>query len=256
MGPSYRYSGYYQTPEELPLPAVIKFMDRLGVDCIVNASHYMINGGMEEANAEADEYTAAFPGRAYGYVSVCPSRGLAAVRGELDKYKSHPGFLGLKLLGGYHGPYTQPEYMYAFDFANEMGCPVLVHTWSNNPPLTQIAGIAENRPNMNVMCAHQGGGSEECSRELAKIMKDAPNLYMEICGVLWNTLSMEELVELAGEDRVIYGSDMVDLDPRYDFGLVVLSTLDDAVKKKILAENYLRLLDKSSMGRIVFENNI
>ena len=64
-------------------------------------------------------------------------------------------------------------------------------------------------------------------------MKDQPNLYMEICGMLSNTLSIEDLVSLAGEDRVIYGSDMINIDVRYDFGRVIFSSLPDNIKKKI-----------------------
>ena len=250
MGPSY-HGGWYQTPEETRLTAVMALMERLGIDCIVNASHFIVTGGMAAANEEAAVAVAEFPGKVYGYISICPSCGIDAVRSELEKYKTHPQFLGLKLLGGYHGPYTQPEFIYAFDFANEMSCPVLLHTWCNDPPLTEIAGICESRRRMQILCAHQGGGDASLTKELASIMKDVPNITMEICGSLSNTLSIEEMTELTGEDRIVYGSDMVDLDPRYDFGRVVMSTLPDEVKCKILSGNYLRLLENSSMGRII-----
>jgi predicted TIM-barrel fold metal-dependent hydrolase len=77
---------------------------------------------------------------------------------------------------------------------------------------------------------------------------------MEICGSLNNTLSIEEITELVDEDRIVYGSDMVDLDPRYDFGRVVFSTLTDEVKRKILGGHFLRLLEGSSMGVITQTN--
>jgi predicted TIM-barrel fold metal-dependent hydrolase len=58
------------------------------------------------------------------------------------------------------------------------------------------------------------------------------------------------LVAIAGEDRVIYGSDLINLDPRYDFGRVVFSPLPDGVKRKILSGNFLSLLRDSGMGGI------
>ena len=69
-------------------------------------------------------------------------------------------------------------------------------------------------------------------------MKRHSNLYMEICGSMSNTLEMEEIVSLAGEDKVIFGSDMINLDARYDFGRVVFSTLDDEVKKKYYQKTF------------------
>jgi len=249
IGPYYNM-GWYQTPSQTSMDAVIAMMGRLGIDCIVTAPHILVSGDMTAANIEAAEAIAAYSGKVYGYITICPSAGLDTVRDELNGYRNHPGFLGLKFLGGYHGSYMQPEYLYAADFANEMSCPLLVHTWSNTPPLAEIAKISEERPNLSMICAHQGGGEDRLTRELTSIMKDVPNIFMEICGSLVNEMPFAEMAGLAGEDRIIYGSDMINLDPRYDFGRVVLSELSDDIKRKILSENYLRLLSGSSMGKI------
>jgi predicted TIM-barrel fold metal-dependent hydrolase len=101
--------------------------------------------------------------------------------------------------------------------------------------------------------AHQGGGDTGRTDAYTKLMKDYSNLYMEICGSLYNQYSMEEIVGLAGEDRVIFGTDLINLDPRFDLGRVIFSTLSDSVKKKVLAENYLKLLEGSKMGKIVLK---
>ena len=74
---------------------------------------------------------------------------------------------------------------------------------------------------------------------------------MEICGSLENTLAIEDLVGLVGEDRLIYCSDQINLDARYDFGRIVFSPLSDDVKKMLLSGNYLSLLKDSGMGRIL-----
>jgi len=169
---------------------------------------------------------------------------------NLEEYSKDSGFVGLKLLTGIHGTMLCPEYSYALDFAEEMGCPVLCHIWSNSPPLKEVEKVARTRPTLKLIMAHQGGGYANATDEYVELMKVYPSLYMEICGSLHNEYSMEEIVEMAGEDRVIYGSDLIDLDPRFDFGRVVFSPLDDKAKKKILAENYLKLLEGSAMGQI------
>lgn len=246
----YYMSGWYQTPRETANAAVVASLDRLGIDKIVTAPHMLVMGMMRQANEATAKAACDFPGRIYGYIAVCPGEGLDAVRSELMKYGDDPRFVGLKFLPGYHGSLLQREYQYAADFAHEKSCPVLVHTWGGSPPLAEAEETARKRPGMKLMCAHQGGGSAELSRRLAEIMKDVPNLYMEICGSLVNPLGVEDLVALAGEDRVIYGSDLINLDVRYDFGRVVFSPLPDAQKQKLLSGNFLSLLQTSQMGRI------
>jgi predicted TIM-barrel fold metal-dependent hydrolase len=243
-------NGWYMAPNATPNRAVMESLDRLGIDCIVTAPHMMGQGMMAEANAAAGAAAEEYPGRIFGYISICPGCGIEAVGRELKKYERNPSFLGLKLLPGYHGPLLQKEYLYALDFADEKACAVLVHTWANDPPLSEVEEVLRTRPRLKFLCAHQGGGSAALSRELAGTIQRRPNLYMEICGSLVNTLSVEDLVALAGEDRVVYGSDQINLDVRYDFGRVVLSTLEDEIKKKVLAGNYLALLRDSEMGRI------
>ena len=58
--------------------------------------------------------------------------------------------------------------------------------------------------------------------------------------------------DMAGEDKVIFGTDAINLDPKYELGKVAFSPLSDAVKKKIFAENYLKVLQYSRMGTIKF----
>jgi len=243
----YRY-GWYQA--FTGNSDVIALMDHLGIDCIVTAPHTLILDNMEQANKVAVEATQEYHGRIYGYISINPVEGLEAVKFNLKHFSNNKNFIGLKFLPGYHGPLACAEYDYAMDFAEEMACPVLCHIWGNNPPLKDIERAVKARPELKLMIAHQGGGTAECTDEYAKLMGTYPNLYMEICGSLYNSYSIEELVAFAGEDRVIFGSDQINLDPRYDFGRVVFSTLDDRVKKKILAENFINICRDSRMGHV------
>ena len=247
----YYMNGWYEPYQLTRNEVIVSLIDKLGIDCIVTAPHYLVLGMMQRANKTAQDSAREFPGRIYGYISVCPGEDIAVVKQELKKYGKDPSFLGLKFLPGYHGQITQDIYAYALDFADQMRCPVLIHTWSGNPPLSEIGALLDKRSGMKLLCAHQGGGSAEFSKKLAELMKGYPNMYMELCGSLNNTLSAEDLVSLVGEDRLIYGSDLINLDPRYDFGRIVFSTLSDDIKKKVLAENYLEILKDSHMGKII-----
>ncbi|HEY3416286.1 MAG TPA: amidohydrolase family protein [Armatimonadota bacterium] len=244
----YYLNGWYsaiQTTED-----VIALMDHLGIDAIVTAPHSLVYGDAEATNAAAATAIAAFPGRVYGYIFVYPLDDLDAVRENIARYAAHPGFVGFKFLPGYHGSLEAPAYAYAMDFAVEHGCPVLTHLWSGSPGAREVDAIASARPELKLIAAHQGGGNADCTDALAAVMRDHPHVLLELCGSLYNHYALEDLVNLVGDERIIYGSDLINLDPRYDFGQVVFSTLPDTSKRKILAENFLRLLDGSALGKI------
>lgn len=247
----YFYNGWYTA--QTSTDNALALMDRLGIDCIVTAPHSLLMGDIDEANRAAQAAARQYPGKVYGYISIWPQGGVELVKQTLEQYAGDPAFLGLKLLAGYHGPLASPGYDYALDFAQEAGCPVVCHIWQNNPMLRDVERAVRTRPTLKLIMAHQGGGYKECTEEYAALMREYPNLHVDTCGSLFNQLSMEELVELAGEERVIFGTDMINLDPRYDFGRVALSTLADDVKRRVFAENYLQLLEGSNLGRITLQ---
>lgn len=244
----YFYNGWYQS--DTSLDNVLLLMAKLGIDCIVTAPHSLIIGDINMANEAALEAAEQHPDRIYCYIAVRPQQGLDSIKHILNKYSKNKHFIGLKFLAGYHGPLACPEYDYSLDFAAEASCPVLCHTWANYPSIEEVERAVRTRPGLKLIMAHQGGGSVECTDRLTALMKNYPNLFMEICGSFRNQYSMEDFVEMAGEDRVIYGSDLINLDPRFDFGRVVFSTISDEIKKKILAWNFISLLKDSQLGQI------
>lgn len=249
IGP-YHLSGWHQKYDRTDTASVLEDLSRLGFDCIVTAPHLLVQEWMLEANEFAAKAAEEFPGKVYGYISIVPPCGIDAVKREIDKYGSNPYFLGLKFLTGYHGNLLQKEYSYAMDFADEVGCPVLCHIYGNNPNKSEFVEALKTRHNMKLIIAHQGGGFSAETRSCAPIIRTCENAYMELCGSVDNSLGVEQIVALVGEDKVIFGTDAINLDPKYELGKVALSPISDAVKKKIFAENYLKLLEHSHMGRI------
>lgn len=243
-------TGWHQYQKHVATSKVVEDISRLGIDCIISAPHCLIYGYMEDANRIAAEEAAQFPGKIYGYISVIPWCGMDRVRQQIQQYAANPSFVGLKFLAGYHGEVIQPEYEYAMDFADEVGCPVLCHEWANVPDRKGFEIALQTRHNMKLIIAHQGGGSAEHTRACAPIITNNANAYMELCGSLDNRLGVEDIVDLVGAEKVIFGTDAIDLDPKYELGKVAFSPLDDRIKKMIFAENYLSLLEGSQMGKI------
>ncbi len=246
------FDGWHQKYDRISTADILEDLARLGIDCIVTAPHPLLQERMMEANEMAANAAKEFPGKVYGYISVVPGCGMDAVKAQIAKHSKNPAFLGLKFLSGshYHGKMELPEYQYAMDFADEVGCPVLCHEYANVPALEEFTDALQNRHNMKLIIAHQGGGFAKYTRRTAPVIRDYENAYLEICGSMDNQLPMEAMVELMGEDKVIFGTDAINLDPKYEIGKVALSPLSDDVKKKIFATNYLRLLGNSQMGQI------
>ena len=249
IGPYY-LNGWYQKYGQTSVSSLVQMLDHLGVDCIVTAPHKMVQGRMQEANLEAMQATEKFPGRVFAYISIVPQCGKDEVRTELEMYRENPAFLGLKLLPGYHGDLLQPEYEYAMDFADEIACPVLCHEWGDDPPRSSILKALKTRNRMKFIVAHQGGGSAADTRDCLPIILNHENCWMELCGSIYNEYSVDDFVEMAGEEKIIFGTDCINLDPRYELGRVALSPLPDHVKESIFANNFLGLLKGSGMGQI------
>lgn len=247
----YQLSGWHQKYDRTPTDKVLEDVARLGIDCIVTIPHPIVQGRMEEANRISAEAITRHTGKIYAYIAVVPTCGMDAVKKELATYREHPGFVGLKFLPGYyHGALTAPEYQYAMDFADEMGCPILCHVWADDPKHSDIEAALKTRHNMKFIIAHQGGGESRYTTIAAPIVTGYENAYMELCGSMDNQLGVEDIVDMVGEDKVIFGTDAINLDPKYEFGKVALSPLCDSVKRKIFAKNYLSLLQGSAMGQI------
>lgn len=247
---SYYLHQWYVSPDSVSPEAYIDCLDRLGFDCVVTGPHDLVLGCMESSNAYAAEISELLDGRVYGYIVISPVAGMKAVKEQIRLYQDNPRFVGFGFLPGYNGQLDEPAYQYAIKVADELRAPVEVHTWYDNPPLREVARLAEENPGAKVICAHQGGGTAELSDRLGAMMREIPNLYVDNVGSLENTYGMEEMVEVFGEDRIVFGTDMVSLDPRFDFGRLALAPLSDDTKRKIFADNFQRLLWGSYMGKI------
>jgi len=242
--------GWHQMKSKTTLASVIETYDRLGVDCCVTAPHPLLDGMFEKANDIAATAAAEWPGRIYGYISAGPGEGLEAIKRTIAKHMKNSAFVGFKFLGGYNGDYTEAEYRYALAAANEARCPVLCHTWDDVPALSTLRQMMEEFPNFKLVCAHLGGGGESATRRAAVMANEYEQFYLEICGSLHNTLSIADVIALVGAKKIIFGTDVLNLDARYDFGRVAFSPAADADKELIFAGNFLRLLKDSQMGKI------
>jgi predicted TIM-barrel fold metal-dependent hydrolase len=164
------------------------------------------------------------------------------MRAEMEVLYEDERFVGLKPYPTYGIPYNDTRYDCWWQFGNERGLYTGIHPYHWWKP-EEFEHICEQAPNLTVVAFHCGTSYEvadqaiELARKHSNVMIE-PTLTPVCCGII------DYLVQGAGEDRVMYGSDLPMRDPRQQLGWIVYSRLGVDAKKKVLGANALRLLEK------------
>ena len=214
---------------------MVRCMDALGVDACVISSFLAIGRDPVGGNDEVAKAIRDYPGRFIGYAGVNP-RKQEAVIPELERCFDNLGMTAVKLHPVYHGYIIQdPICVPVFEFADERRCPVLCHDFGD-PGF--IKRTAETYPNMKLIPAHVAlGGPRSEHSELLRITADHENIFLDPAFSRVPYRTIEKMVEIAGEDKVLYGSDSPFLSMSYQIGKVLFADIDDSAKRKILGEN-------------------
>jgi predicted TIM-barrel fold metal-dependent hydrolase len=225
---------------------MLRAMDLAGVDimCVNNIFHARASKG--------NDLTAAFvrkrPDRFLGLLFVTPHYPEEMER-EMARAVDDLGLRGIKIYPPYFNRTIQdPAWEPVFAFAHARRLPILSHTDGSDPLVQPNHGEpqmfvpwAKKYPNANIVLAHAGNFATG-RRSCISAARQAPNIYIETCSSWRQFGSIEELVEGAGEDRILFGSDQPLMDPRVQIGRYLTSDLSETAKRKALGENAARLL--------------
>jgi len=222
----------------------LELLDAAGVD--VACINYVFRGDAKEANDVVARYVAEWPDRFVGAAFVTPHYPEEAVK-ELDRSFDMLGMKFIKIYPDYFGrPNDDPAYFPIFEWANERGLPIMGHaTFPFDPPHLSIPerflALHDRFPNVTWVIAHAGNvtegqiGAVEAARRCPKVM-------LETCTSWGEHGTIERLVNGAGEDRVMYGSDMPLMDARLQIGRIATAVISEKAKRKVLGLNAMRLL--------------
>jgi len=225
---------------------MLRAMDLAEVDlvCVNNIFH----GRASKANDCTAAFVRAHPDRFVGFLFVTPHYP-EEMEAEMKRAVDDLGLRGIKIYPPYYNRSVEdPIWEPVFAFAHARKLPILSHTDGHDPLVQPNRGEAQmfvpwalKYPDCNIALAHAGNFASG-RRSSVDAARKAPNLYIEICSSWREFGSIEELVEGAGEDRVLYGSDLPLMDPRIQAGRVLTADIGDAAKRKVLGENAARLL--------------
>lgn len=176
----------------------------------------------------------------FAYVSpVMPERMTA----ELERAVEELGFVGIKLYSpSTPWPLNEPEWDPIYAFADDHGLPVIFHTGPDPHAQPKLLGeVAPRFPRASFVAGHAGNTPDERAQGIA-VARANENVYLETCSTFRTPGVIEQLVEEAGADRVLFGTDMPLMDPRPQLGKIITADIPDDAKRKVLGGNARRLL--------------
>jgi predicted TIM-barrel fold metal-dependent hydrolase len=143
--------------------------------------------------------------------------------------------VGLKLHGYiHHYPTDGANYRPAFEFADQHGLPVLLHTMRG---LDGVGQIAANYPRMNLILAHLGFLPDN----LGALLKEHPNLFADSCGSSLQYRRLENLARSAGADKILFATDATYLSLGPQIAKIGFSRISEDDKRLILGGNARRI---------------
>ena len=232
---------YKTNPDEM-----LAVMDSMNIEAIAVTAALSCWNDAPRGNAQVDQVVLRYPKRFLGYVTVNPHIEGEAIR-ELERWshfhrppliKLHPGTQKYPVNGAKFAP--------VWDYANQTGAIVLVHTWESHPfcSPSMFPSIGRAYPNVRILMGHSGvtwKGIEQAQVAAREI----PNLYLELCSSQRHRLALEQSVQRVGAERILFGSDMPALEAACTLADVLTSSIGDGDKELILRSNFLRLLGTS-----------
>lgn len=231
------------------LPDILRLMDRLGIDRSYSTHHFWLDGRMEEGRSASLRAYDESEGRIafLGVFDPCRDKqSLATLEACLD----HPGFVGIKIHPSFHGTSADdPSYETIWEFAQAHQKPILSHTWSLTHNPTQRLSLPHlfekyisRSPCVKFVMGHAGGPGDGRTQAI-RLARDYPNVYLDISGDVFFFDQIRCLIEGAGSDRVLFGTDQPWVDPRAHLARALLAEITDEQKRLLLAENALRVFE-------------
>lgn len=156
------------------------------------------------------------------------------------RYEADARFIGMKPYWVHGLEYSHPRYTDWWEYGNTHEFYALIHRVRAD--FDEVDALAEKYPRVRWVVAHCASDFATADMAIACAERHS-NVYLEI--TLTPTFGgiIDYLVDGAGSDRVVYGSDLPMRDPRQQFGWVVFSRLSFEQKCDVLHRNAMRIIN-------------
>lgn len=185
------------------------------------------------------------PHRFLGWIFVNP-KGQKDQIAEFEKYKEHPGFVGVKA----HPFWNHHMPVGLIPVAQKLvktGKPMLIHVGFGEEG--NYDALLRHVPDLKLILAHTGF---PLYSKTWKAIRDKKNVFVDLSQTTYvGEKTMRQAVEYLGVDRCLFGTDgpygFHGKDGKFDYGLIKrrIEKLfpDQGVQRRLLGENFAELAD-------------
>lgn len=195
---------------------------------------------IKELNSSTYQFMLENPDIVRGYCYVNPEHKncLDVLKKGIEEY----GMSGMKLWVATYcdDPKVYPLIEKCIDYK----VPILIHAFhkaigqlKNESLGPNVANLAKLYPESKIMMAHLGAN---CYLGV-KSIKDCPNVSVDVSGSIFRKDDIDYTKQLLGVDRILFGSDMPDINFIVSYGQIEEADLTAEEKEQIYYKNALKL---------------
>ncbi len=237
MGTHNKIHMQHSTPE-----LMVRHLRRAGVNRLVFSHHYAL-WTPDFSNQTVYEMIKPYSDILRMYVAVNPNYPERVIKDVKSYDKWTPLAVGFKFLSGYHGiKVNDPRYQPALEFADERKLPLLLHTWGGDPyaSIDIMEETAQKYPGITFFMGHSFRPDWDGVGRLRRNCPD--NVYFELTSIPGTAGMIEKLVEVAGSERLLYGTDLPWFDEFQGIGGIISADISEDDMRNILYRNVERHL--------------
>ena len=221
---------------------IVRSMDELGIDKLTISEVL----GYTNDNELTRRFMKAYPDRIIGRCCINPNypdEVARIIKRDIEEF----GMQGFKIHSHHGHPPGHPAYDPMWRYAQKNRLSVKAHTWGHDQNASPEAfeRILAKYPKVILIMGHAGGGEFDDHDPYIDFANKHRNVYLEITYSQAPYRRIEHLVERAGEDKVLFGSDAFMRGFESQLGWVFYADITREQKKKILGLNLQGILDQA-----------
>jgi predicted TIM-barrel fold metal-dependent hydrolase len=233
---------------DISIESVLGIMDNLHIDKMLQTHTLLFYDEYDKGISESVKAFEKSHGRILSYLIFNPRKSEESLKIINDNINKQP-FVGIKIHPSFHlYPADGEDYDIIWEYASKNNVVLLTHSWAISPvnpnqiysQVKLFERYLKKYPDVKLILGHSGG-LEQGIRKAVELARIYPNVYLDISGDILFFGLIEFLVENAGADKVLFGSDLTMLDPRINLSRVLMAKIDLETKRKILGLNACRL---------------
>ncbi|MCX7918261.1 MAG: amidohydrolase family protein [bacterium] len=219
----------------------LRIMQEAGIEKCIFSSAKAVQYDFVAGNAELAPLLDRNP-ECYGYITLNPNY-LVESEKEIEKYHTHPKWVGVKLHPSYNGhPIDSAANIKLITMAESANLPLLIHTYDfGDAAPRRVLSVRERCPDIPIIMAHMGGNNW---KEGIDVAEKTDKVYLDIVCSVFDYDKVGEAIDRVGVNKLVFGTDLTLIHPAIAISMFEAINLTEADKKKIYYTTALKIFPK------------